>query len=386
MESSVGRRRRRGHARGRGGALSAPPAARRRACSSGDSGRGRRRWSQGVARASASMTRHVADVHAGAGVPGRALAARARRRVSLGARPGRHGPRARGAGDGEGVSSWSGATPSRTSGPAITCVSSSRPATLDPRSGSIALGADGTSWRERWERLERALVPWGGRRVNVVGDRHVHAADERRRSATSGEILAQDLGRRPGAAGVGHTRPRAAPGVDADELEGRRVRGGCRPGPVHRAPGRRADGEDPRAGDGVPLVGITSLDALAFRCGTPHDDRRGDRRPPRRGLLRSSTGRSRAASCARPSPRWRSPTHLVAELQAIPGDVLAVGDGAILYRRCAPGAGEPGRVRVAGRRPPRGRGAGRAGRAPLPPRGARPALRRRPDVPEEVGC
>lgn len=82
----------------------------------------------------------------------------------------------------------------------------------------------------------------------------------------------------------------------------------------------------------VPLVGLTSLDVLAFAVRhTPRricaviDGRRGEvfwslYRPVPGGVLRETEH-----AVARPD-------HLIAELSAVPGDVLVVGDGAILYR------------------------------------------------------
>jgi tRNA threonylcarbamoyladenosine biosynthesis protein TsaB len=81
-----------------------------------------------------------------------------------------------------------------------------------------------------------------------------------------------------------------------------------------------------------PLVAIASIDALAY----PHrfttrtvaamvDARRGEvffalYRAVPGGVVRMS------------EPEAMRPDHVVATLQAVPGDVLAVGDGAILYR------------------------------------------------------
>jgi tRNA threonylcarbamoyladenosine biosynthesis protein TsaB len=82
----------------------------------------------------------------------------------------------------------------------------------------------------------------------------------------------------------------------------------------------------------VPIVGLTSLDVLAFAVRhTPRricaviDGRRGEvfwslYRPVPGGVVRETDH-----AVARPD-------HLIAELSAVPGDVLLVGDGAILYR------------------------------------------------------
>lgn len=83
---------------------------------------------------------------------------------------------------------------------------------------------------------------------------------------------------------------------------------------------------------GVPIVGIASLDALAFAVRHTHklivavlDGRRGE---VFYAIYRSLPGgvvRGHDYAVA-------TPDHLCAELETIPGDLLAVGDGAILYR------------------------------------------------------
>jgi tRNA threonylcarbamoyladenosine biosynthesis protein TsaB len=82
----------------------------------------------------------------------------------------------------------------------------------------------------------------------------------------------------------------------------------------------------------VPIVGLTSLDVLAFAVRhTPRricaviDARRGEvfwslYQPVPGGVVRETEH-----AVARPDPR-------IAALSAVPGDVLVVGDGAILYR------------------------------------------------------
>jgi tRNA threonylcarbamoyladenosine biosynthesis protein TsaB len=82
----------------------------------------------------------------------------------------------------------------------------------------------------------------------------------------------------------------------------------------------------------VPIVGVTSLDALAFSVRHTHklivtmiDGRRGEvfyavYRALPGGVVR---GHDHAVA---------SPDHVCAELETIPGEMLAVGDGAILYR------------------------------------------------------
>jgi tRNA threonylcarbamoyladenosine biosynthesis protein TsaB len=82
----------------------------------------------------------------------------------------------------------------------------------------------------------------------------------------------------------------------------------------------------------VPIVGLTSLDVLAFAVRyTPRricaviDARRGEvfwslYQPVPGGVVRET------------EHAVAPPDHLIAELSAVPGDVLVVGDGAILYR------------------------------------------------------
>jgi tRNA threonylcarbamoyladenosine biosynthesis protein TsaB len=81
-----------------------------------------------------------------------------------------------------------------------------------------------------------------------------------------------------------------------------------------------------------PLVAIASIDALAY----PHrftsrtiaamvDGRRGE---VFWALYRALPG----GVVRQTEPEAARPDHVVAALQAVPGDVLAVGDGAILYR------------------------------------------------------
>jgi tRNA threonylcarbamoyladenosine biosynthesis protein TsaB len=82
----------------------------------------------------------------------------------------------------------------------------------------------------------------------------------------------------------------------------------------------------------APIVGLTSLDVLAYSVRFTHrtivaviDGRRGEvfdavYRPVPGGVVRDS------------GYVVRSPEHLLADLETVPGEVLAVGDGAILYR------------------------------------------------------
>jgi len=83
---------------------------------------------------------------------------------------------------------------------------------------------------------------------------------------------------------------------------------------------------------GVPIVGLGSLDVLAYGVRVTRrtiaaviDARRGEvffalYRPVPGGVLRAT------------EPAVGRPDHLVAELEALPGDVLVAGDGAILYQ------------------------------------------------------
>lgn len=83
---------------------------------------------------------------------------------------------------------------------------------------------------------------------------------------------------------------------------------------------------------GAPILGVPSLDTLAYAVrftkraiAAVIDGRRGEvfsalYRPVPGGVMRES------------DYAVHKPEHLAAELQAFPGEVLAVGDGAILYR------------------------------------------------------
>jgi tRNA threonylcarbamoyladenosine biosynthesis protein TsaB len=82
----------------------------------------------------------------------------------------------------------------------------------------------------------------------------------------------------------------------------------------------------------VPIVGITSLDALAFSVRHTHklivaviDGRRGEVFFAVYRALPGGVVRGSDYSVA-------TPDHLAAELETLPGEMLAVGDGAILYR------------------------------------------------------
>lgn len=83
----------------------------------------------------------------------------------------------------------------------------------------------------------------------------------------------------------------------------------------------------------VPILGISSLDALAYAV------RFTSRRivsviDARRGEVFAARYRSVPGGVVREDePRVLPPDHLVAELESLPGEVLCVGNGAILYRR-----------------------------------------------------
>lgn len=82
----------------------------------------------------------------------------------------------------------------------------------------------------------------------------------------------------------------------------------------------------------VPIVGITSLDALAFSVRHTHKlivaviD--GRRREVFFAIYRALPGGVVRGS----DYTVATPDHLCAELETVPGEMLAVGDGAILYR------------------------------------------------------
>lgn len=82
----------------------------------------------------------------------------------------------------------------------------------------------------------------------------------------------------------------------------------------------------------VPIVGISSLDALAYAV--RHTQRRiVSVVDARRGEVFFAVYRAVPGGVVRESgPVVASPDHLVAELEAVTGEVLAVGNGAMLYR------------------------------------------------------
>ena len=89
----------------------------------------------------------------------------------------------------------------------------------------------------------------------------------------------------------------------------------------------------------VPIVGITSLDALAFSVRHTHklivaviDGRRQEVFSAIYRALPGGVLRGTEYTVA-------TPDHLCAELETVPGEMLAVGDGAILYRNQLEGLG-----------------------------------------------
>jgi tRNA threonylcarbamoyladenosine biosynthesis protein TsaB len=90
----------------------------------------------------------------------------------------------------------------------------------------------------------------------------------------------------------------------------------------------------------LPIVGIVSLDALAYAHRHSHK-RIASVIDARRGEVFFATYRAVPGGVVRESdPMVSSPERLIGELQAIAGDVLAVGNGAMLYRHALeqPGA------------------------------------------------
>jgi tRNA threonylcarbamoyladenosine biosynthesis protein TsaB len=95
----------------------------------------------------------------------------------------------------------------------------------------------------------------------------------------------------------------------------------------------------------VPIVGIASIDALAF--GVRHTSRLiGAVVDARRGEVFYALYRSAPGGVVRQGTyQVAAPDHLAADLQALGEEVLLAGNGAILYRRQLEGAG--GRIEFA---------------------------------------
>ena len=204
---------------------------------------------------------------------------------------------------------------------------------------------------------------------------------------TETETLGQDSAPGPRPAGGRDARPAAAPGLDGLSLgEVGGIAVGIGPGLFT---GLRVGVQTAKTlaqALGVPIVQITSLDALATTqrftnrlIAAVVDGRRGEvfsalYRPVPGGVLRIT------------EPVVQTPEHLAAELHALADDVLAVGDGAILYRRRAPPRARRARVRLRGGGAPRRGGPGGAGGAEVRTGRTRSADGRRADVPEEERC
>ncbi len=117
----------------------------------------------------------------------------------------------------------------------------------------------------------------------------------------------------------------------------------------------------------APILGIPSLDALAYAVRFTHraivaviDGRRGEvfsaiYRPVPGGVMRET------------DYAVQKPEHLAAELEALPGEMLAVGDGAILYQDVLQEIGARIGIGAAGGGASGRRLARRAGRAEVPP-------------------
>ena len=83
----------------------------------------------------------------------------------------------------------------------------------------------------------------------------------------------------------------------------------------------------------LPMIGVTSLDLLAFPL--RHSHRRivcAARRRPRRDLPRQLPAVARRRAAASPSPRSASPADLASDLLALGEEVLLAGDGALRYQ------------------------------------------------------
>jgi tRNA threonylcarbamoyladenosine biosynthesis protein TsaB len=88
-----------------------------------------------------------------------------------------------------------------------------------------------------------------------------------------------------------------------------------------------------------PIVGLVSLDVLAYAVRHTHK-RIAAVIDGRRGEVFSAVYRAVPGGVMRESDyRVQTPEHLAGDLESLPGDVLAVGDGAILYREVLEHAG-----------------------------------------------
>ena len=293
----------------------------------GELGAGKTTFAQASPAGWASTSRSLPDVHPREGVL-RHPRRRARRRLPARARPGRRRSRARRAGrrrraPGRMGRHHRGALPDERLQVELTTDDAT-----GERARSIVFTCAGDGWAERFPELEAALAPCGVR-VIVIGI-DVDLADlggDRHGARDPGE----GERRRRCAAGIGHApAPRPARAERSLVVAGGGHRRGRGTRPVHRAARRGRHGQVGRAGCEPADRGYHQPRRARLRRpvhASPHRGR--DRRPSRRGLLGDlprGSGRRRAGRDYDVHPR------LAAELQASAGEVLAVGNGAMLYR------------------------------------------------------
>ena len=135
----------------------------------------------------------------------------------------------------------------------------------------------------------------------------------------------------------------------------------------------------------LPMIGVTSLDLLAFPLRhSPPADRRAPSTPAAARSSTPATGSRPAACSGSPSRRSASPDDLASELPATGEEVLLAGDGALRYQAAFEAIR---RVELAdrGEAYPLGRLARAARPRPGPPRGVRqPRPSSRPIVPAQA--
>ena len=193
-----------------------------------------------------------------------------------------------------------------------------------------------------------------------------------------------------GRPGRSRSRPRSSSSsMDRHRARaGRRHRGRDRARAVHGPAGGRGDGEVARPGArACRSSGIASLDVLAFAVRSRRgaiaaviDARRGE-------VFFALTERCPAASARRPSTAVASPDAPGRRAAGRwPGRCCSSATVPSCTGMSSKQLGRQGRVRLGAVAHPDAAAAGRARRAPVPAGGARPAVRRRADVPEEVGC
>ncbi len=191
----------------------------------------------------------------------------------------------------------------------------------------------GQTWVERWERLEQAMSRWTADSVIVVG---IDTSTPQTSVAigTDVEVLASVsiAGRARQEAVTPALRQLLAwSDVDLDRVGGIAV--GIGPGLFT---GLRVGVQTAKTLAqvlGVPIVGIASLDVLAYVV--RHTSRRiAAVIDARRGEVFAAIYRAVPGGVVRETEHLvLKPDHLVAELEAVAGEVLCVGNGAILYRR-----------------------------------------------------